>query len=59
MLKLFSTGDLDGPVHCSQCSWEGNGRETKKEDLFLTDAVELYCPQCDTYLGLLNKDEST
>ena len=57
MHKVFTHDDLNDPINCPQCSWKGKGADTKKEDLFLTDAIELYCPDCETYLGLLNNEE--
>jgi len=44
-------------MNCSKCGWEGKGETTEQEDLFLTDALELYCPVCKNYMGFINTSE--
>jgi hypothetical protein len=42
---------------CPKCAWQGNGKKAAKEELFLTDAVEIYCPQCHHYFGFISTTE--
>ena len=44
-------------VFCSKCDWKGKGSDIKQEDLFLTDAIELFCPSCNGYLGFINQSD--
>ena len=44
-------------VSCPKCNWKGPGRDIHQEDLFLTDAIELYCPTCDGYMGFVNSSD--
>jgi hypothetical protein len=58
MHKVYSPAVLNGEeISCKHCSWKGQARETQKEHLFLTDAIELYCPECTSYLGFVNEEE--
>ncbi len=42
-------------VSCSKCGWRGRGSDlVTGEFLFMTDATELFCPDCNAYLGFLN-----
>lgn len=50
---IFSTDD----VTCPKCNWSGPGSDIHQEDLFLTDAIELYCPRCDGYMGFVNSQD--
>jgi hypothetical protein len=45
---------LKEELHCPKCSWQGPGSDTQQEDLFLTDAIELYCPTCKGYIGFVS-----
>ena len=44
-------------MHCIKCGWEGHGKDSVQEYLFLTDATELYCPACSNYLGFISENE--
>ena len=44
-------------ICCSSCSWQGAGTEASIEYLFLTKATELYCPECNQYLGIADSNE--
>jgi hypothetical protein len=44
-------------IHCLKCGWEGKGSDMKQEDLFLTNAIELFCPSCNGYFGFINDSE--
>ncbi len=44
-------------MHCLKCNWKGKGSEIKQEDLFLTDAIELFCPSCNGYFGFVSNSE--
>jgi hypothetical protein len=60
MHRIFSPADLtEGAIQCSKCNWKGSGEEAEQEFLFLTDALELYCPDCDNYFGFINQDEES
>ena len=58
MHQVFTPAMLDSIIiDCSACSWKGKAEQTIQEHLFLTDATELYCPQCNNYLGFVNEAE--
>ncbi|MER3497761.1 MAG: hypothetical protein C4308_03540 [Chitinophagaceae bacterium] len=41
-------------VECFNCSWEGKLKELKKGELLeLNRMTELFCPQCNKYLGFV------
>jgi len=42
-------------MKCTKCSWRGSVAEMDTEHMFLTDAVELYCPDCKNYMGFVNE----
>lgn len=42
-------------VSCRKCNWIGSGTEVELEELVLTDAIELYCPCCNGYLGFISE----
>ena len=44
------------PVNCKCCGWKGTDSQTKNEVLFLDCAteLELFCPDCNSYVGFLN-----
>ncbi len=44
----------DEHLHCS-CGWQGKGSEAKKRYLFVehTTELELFCQNCDSYLGFI------
>jgi hypothetical protein len=42
---------------CTDCNWKGEGRSTEQEHLILTDAIELYCPSCQNYLGFVSQND--
>ena len=44
-------------LSCPKCTWHGSGKEAAKEELFLTDALELYCPECHHYFGFISTTE--
>ena len=44
-------------VPCPKCSWKGYGGDMHREHLFLTDAIELYCPSCEGYIGFVNTED--
>jgi hypothetical protein len=55
---VFSTDILKSEqVNCPECTWKGKGSDTEQEYLFLTDAIELYCPCCKNYLGFINQED--
>ena len=57
MHKVFSPDDLNDTIMCPKCSWKGKGTDIKKEELLLTDALELFCPECATYLGMMDRED--
>lgn len=55
MHQIFSTTVFSkDDVPCPKCTWKGKGSEVKQEQLLLTDAIELYCPTCDGYIGFVS-----
>jgi DnaJ-class molecular chaperone len=59
MHKVYSPSVLLSPnITCPKCNWQGKGTDIKQEELILTDAIELYCPTCNGYMGFVsNSDE--
>lgn len=58
MHKIYSPAILAANhVSCPKCQWKGLGTDVKQEELFLTDAIELYCPTCEGYLGFISEPE--
>ena len=56
--QIFTPAILKQPdMHCEKCNWKGFGKDSIQEYLFLTDATELYCPECSGYLGFINEGE--
>ncbi|MGN6164960.1 MAG: hypothetical protein ACTHOF_10510 [Flavisolibacter sp.] len=56
MHHIFSPAILaSNDISCSKCDWQGKGKDIKLEELLLTDAVELYCPSCNGYLGFISE----
>jgi hypothetical protein len=47
----------DRLVECHHCNWQGKIKEFKKDYyLLLSNITELFCPQCDKYLGFIQHD---
>ncbi|HEX6334837.1 MAG TPA: hypothetical protein VFZ78_11465 [Flavisolibacter sp.] len=46
------THDLSDHEFTCACGWHGKGPDTAQEYLLLTDATELFCPQCHKYFGM-------
>ena len=58
MQHQFSSNILtELELTCPKCDWQGKGNETIKEELFLTEAIELYCPKCNHYFGFVSTSE--
>lgn len=58
MHPVFSTTIFTkDDVACPKCSWRGRGSDIQREELFLTDAIELYCPTCDGYMGFVSSSD--
>ena len=47
---------IDELIICDQCGWKGKGERTGQEHLFLTDATEVFCPNCNHYLGFISHE---
>jgi hypothetical protein len=59
MHTIFSlTAFTNHHLTCPACTWQGNGKDSHQEHLLLTQAIELYCPDCEHYFGFVNKDET-
>ena len=56
-MKVLNDAILSENMLCPKCGWKGCGHETKQLDLFLTDAVELYCKDCEYYFGFISVGE--
>lgn len=42
---------------CPKCSWKGAGAALKQgEYFFMSDMVEVYCPDCTQYIGFISLD---
>lgn len=48
----------DEVIVCECCGWNGKGESTTQEYLFLTDATEIFCPNCSHYLGFISHEHS-
>lgn len=60
MHQIFSAAAYTtNTITCPQCNWEGLGNDTVQEHLFLTDAIELYCPTCNHYMGFVDTAEAS
>jgi hypothetical protein len=46
-------------IECPACHWKGSGSEIIQEELFLTDAIEVFCPSCEQYLGFVSLEEKS
>lgn len=58
MHKIYSADLLaSSHISCPKCEWTGKGSDVKMEELFLTNATELFCPLCEGYLGFLSEPE--
>jgi DnaJ-class molecular chaperone len=58
MHKVYSPSVLLSPkITCPKCNWQGKGTDVKQEELILTDAIELYCPTCNGYMGFISNSE--
>lgn len=58
MQQIYSPTIFDvTTLTCPKCTWEGKGADTTQENLFLTDATEIFCPSCQHYFGFLNIEE--
>jgi hypothetical protein len=58
MHRIFSANFLTkNEINCLKCSWKGKVKKAEQEELFLTGAVELYCPACHQYIGLADINE--
>ncbi len=44
---------------CKCCGWKGKVHETRKNYIFLNtiSEIELFCPQCTTYLGFITDEK--
>lgn len=45
-------------VECEECGWVGLGYETEKKYENLPQAIEIYCPVCRNYLGIVKQKSS-
>lgn len=58
MHQIFTSREtISEIISCPRCQWSGKADETEQEHLFLTDAIELYCPECEGYIGFISPDE--
>ena len=56
MDKIFNFETLEQTeIECEECGWVGKGYETQKIYIGLPADIELYCPVCGNYLGLVVK----
>ena len=56
MHQIFHPSILhDVSMCCNKCGWDGTYKEVHTEHMFLTDAMELYCPRCENYIGFVNE----
>jgi hypothetical protein len=59
MHQIYSPFFLENKeLSCPKCNWRGRAKETDQEYLFLTDALELYCPSCEQYLGFVDQEHA-
>lgn len=59
MAKVYLPNEFDEvSIKCPSCGWSGTGAETNIIDLYgVAKAKEVHCPNCDTFLGNLKKEE--
>jgi hypothetical protein len=50
----------DQRAECRHCHWSGSIKELKKgEYLELSRITELFCPECNKYIGFIQHDDET
>ena len=58
MHKMYNERTFtDEALICKRCGWKGKGKATMQEHLFLTDATEIFCPECNHYIGFISHDD--
>ena len=56
--QIYTTAILKKEdMKCTKCDWKGHGKDSIQEYLFLTDATELFCPECGNYLGFISEED--
>jgi len=54
MHLVLEDADDNVQVKCHHCHWQGPSSELKKGDYFpLGDFTEVFCPNCDKYVGFI------
>jgi hypothetical protein len=49
----------DKRIECRHCHWQGSAHElTEGEYLLLSNITEVFCPQCNKYIGFIQHDGS-
>lgn len=59
MQPVFTPDILETTLLCPACNWQGKGNETSQEKFQFEDSIELYCPTCNHYFGLVNTSTDT
>ena len=59
MQPVFTPSILESNLTCPECNWKGKGSETSQENFRFEDSIELYCPSCNHYFGLVNTSKDT
>jgi hypothetical protein len=45
------------PMYCPTCGWEGHGHQLKEsEEMAVLQIKEVYCPECNRYMGQFSTD---
>jgi hypothetical protein len=56
-LILEDADSNDNKIECRHCHWQGIASNLKKGDYFLlSNMTEVFCPQCNKYLGFIQHD---
>ena len=58
MHLVLHDGENEQPVACRHCKWNGSSADLIKGELLVVSNIsELYCPDCNRYLGFIQHDE--
>lgn len=58
MYRIYDIKTFEDEIlQCYKCHWAGLGKEAMLEPQMLTAEIEIYCPQCEAYIGLASSLE--
>ncbi len=57
-MTIFHEGWQENDYSCGKCDWKGNGAECVRGLFYRKMYLELYCPECNSFLDLIIFPES-